>query len=337
MAARTRSWLFLEWLGTAVLGALPDTRAVNSAIAQMFYFTFNKRLPNLREPRTFTDHLINLKLSDEARDPRRVAVTDKELVKEFVTRTIGPGHVIPTAAILKTPEEIDACVFPLPCVVKATHSSQEVMALSEAQPDESQRRTLKYWLRKSYFDANREPNYKTLEHKLIVEPLIGGAFGDIHDIKVLCFNGRAKLVWIDYDRFTEHTRDFFTLDGEYVPVSYRRRSVGRPFPYPEQLADLKAFSEKLSAGFSFMRVDFYIIDGKLLVGELTSFISNCVMTFQPPHAEIAFGRLFDEPDADVFRLLHEAGGGDLSALMTTGCGNEDQANRAPEHLARGLS
>ncbi len=336
MAARTRSWLFLEWLGTAILGVLPDTRAVNSAIAQMFYFAFNKRFPNLREPRTFTDRLITLKLSEDARDPRRVAVTDKELVKEFVARTIGPDHVVPTAAILRTSEEIDAYVFPLPCVVKATHSSQEVMAL-ETQPDKTRRRILKYWLRKSYFDANREPNYKTLEHKLIVEPLIGGAFGDIRDIKVLCFHGRAKLVWVDYDRFTEHTRDFFTLDGERVPVSYRRRSIGRPFPYPEQLADLRAFSEKLSAGFSFMRVDFYIVDGTLLVGELTSFISNCVMTFQPPHAEVAFGRLFDEPDADVFQLLDEAGGGAPGVSLASARNGEDLTDRAPAPLARGLS
>lgn len=337
MTGRKKSWLFLEWFGTAVLGALPDTPAVNAAIAQLFYFAFNKRLPNLRTPRTFTDRLINLKLSDEARDPRRVAVTDKEFVKEFVTQTIGAGHVVPTAAILRTAAEIDGFSFPLPCVVKATHSSQEVIAFSEAQPSADQRRTLKYWLRKSYFDANREPNYKTLEHKLIVEPVIGGAFGEIEDIKVLCFHGRPKLVWIDHDRYAAHTRDFFTLDGEYVPVSYRYPSAGRPFPYPDQLAKLKEFSEKLSAGFSFMRVDFYFVDGVLLVGELTSFISNCVATFQPPSAELAFGRLFDEPDANIFSLLSETSQGGPGASAGMNRTDRGASAGASDVLARGLS
>lgn len=301
-AERKRSWLLLEWIGTTLFGVLPDIRPVNAFLARVFYFFFNKyRFPNLSAPRHFNEKLIALKLSREARAPLRARLTDKEHVKRHVANLLGPAYAPPTLAVLHGAVEVDSFVFPLPCVVKPTHSSQEVMLLEDGQPDERQRRILKYWLRKSYFAANREPNYRFLKKKLIVEPVLGGVFGAVDDIKVLCFHGRPKLIQVDHGRFAEHRRDYFDLSGDLLPISMRKARAGRPFPCPEKLPDILAAAARLSAGFSFMRVDFYVVDGQTLVGEMTSFPTNCTIPFQPASADLYIARLFDEPELEVTR------------------------------------
>ncbi len=297
---RKRWWLALELIGTLLFWLLPNGARANTAVAHVYYAAYNGlRLPNLKSPRSFNEKLIGLKLSEEARAPLRRLMTDKELVKGHVEKIIGPGHVVPTLAVLRTKAEVDSFVFPLPCVVKPTHSSQEVMHFDRQQPDAAERRTLKYWLWKSYFAANREPNYAGLEHKLIVEPIIGGAFGAIEDVKVLCFHGRPKLIQVDHNRYSGHKRDYFDIRGRLLPIAMRKAPAGLAFPYPDKLAPLLDYAARLSAGHSFLRVDFYIVGDDILVGELTSFPTNCTVPFKPDAADRAIARLFDEPDLDV--------------------------------------
>lgn len=301
---RKHSWLLLEWIGTVLFGLVPDTRFFNSILSQfMFMLTNRLALPDLKHPQTFNDKLMTLKVSDEARAPIRTRVTDKELVKDYVAEIVGPGHVVPTLAILRTAEEVDAFAFPLPSVVKPTHSSQEVMMFRDRQPDARERRILRYWLWKSYFAANREPNYRHLEKKLIVEEAIGGGLGSIDDIKVLCFHGRPKFIQVDYGRFGDHRRDYYDLAGRLLPVEMRKPSGGRAFPFPDKLTRLLDLSAALSQGFSFIRVDFYIAGEAILVGELTSFPTNCTVPFKPEFADRMIARLFDEPDLEVSAAL----------------------------------
>lgn len=297
---RARSWLLLEWTGTVLFGLLPDTRAVNAAISKLFYAAYNGwRAPNLVRPERFNEKLVALKLSGEADHDQSRRVTDKELVKQHVTALLGEGHVVPTLAVLRSAAEVDSFAFPLPCVVKPTHSSQEVLHLDAAQPTPDERRRMKYWLWKSYFAANREPNYRGLEHKLIVEPVIGGAFGAIEDVKVLCFGGRPKLIQVDEGRFGRHVRDYYDIRGERLPVTMRKPAGELPFRFAAVLPELLSIAARLSDGYRFLRVDCYIVGTDILIGELTQFPTNCTVPFRPETADRIIARLFDEPDLDL--------------------------------------
>lgn len=303
---RRRWWLALEWFGTAVFSLVPDIRIVNRIIAQLFYYTYNKSFADLVSKRLFNERLIALKLDPVSGDPLRTQVTDKELVKAYVRATLGEGRSVPTAAVLRRAADVESFVFPLPCVVKPTHSSQEVMFLVEAQPSPEERAALRYWLRKSYFVANREPNYKRLEKKLIVEPLLGGEPGQLKDIKVFCYHGKPKLIQIDHARFGKHLRDFFDLDGRPLAMQMRKPRAHEPFPYPEKLAEIAEAAAKLSAPFNFIRADFYVWGDQVLVGELTSFPGNCTQPFRPLEAEQLLARWFDDPDEAIPASLYAA-------------------------------
>ena len=42
-------------------------------------------------------------------------------------------------------------------------------------------------------------------------------------------------------------------------------------PLPPQLAEMIGVAEELARPFEFLRVDFYLVDGKLYIGELTNY------------------------------------------------------------------
>lgn len=304
---RKQSWLLLEWAGTVLFGALPDTRIVNITLSRIiFMFTNWFDTPNLKNPRRFNEKLMLLKHAAEAHAPIRTRITDKELVKDFVNEKVGPGHVVPTKAIIRTRKAVDAFEFPLPCVVKPTHSSQEVMIFRDRQPDKEERRRMKYWLWKSYYASSREPNYRHLERKLIVEEVIGGGLGVVEDVKVMCFGGKPKCLFVIRDKFGGvSTRDFHTPSGEWLPIEMRHSATGLPFPHPDKLPEILDIAATLSAGFDFMRVDFYVADGRVLVGEMTSFPTNCTAPFKPASADLTLARLFDEPDLELTPDLFE--------------------------------
>lgn len=314
---RKRSWLLLEWIGTIVFGALPDTPAVNRILSRViFLFTNWFSWPNLREPKRFNEKLMLLKHAPESSSALRTRVTDKELVKAFVTEQIGEGHIVPTKAVIRSPEVIDSYEFPIPCVVKPTHSSQEVMIFRDRQPDARERRILKYWLWKSYYASSREPNYRGLERKLIVEQVLGGGLGVVEDVKVLCFRGVPKLIFVIRDKFGGATRDFHLPDGTWVPVEMRHAPSGLPFPHPDKLSEILSIASRLSRSFEFMRVDFYVADGRVLVGELTSFPTNCTVPFKPPSADRTIARLFDEPGLELTPAMFDRAGAPPRAALS---------------------
>src|SRR5690606_4023033 len=115
---------------------------------------------------------MQLKLCEGGGSELKRFVTQKDNLKGFVEGRIGSGHTPATYGVLSCPREIDDYVFPLPCVVKPTHSSQKVLILTDNQPNRSERGLLKEWLRHSYFSISREPNYRKLEPRVIVEELL---------------------------------------------------------------------------------------------------------------------------------------------------------------------
>lgn len=304
---RKTSWLALEWFGATFLGLLPDQPAVTKAVSELFYAAFNGwRAPNLREPTTFNERMILLKLSPDAGSELRRRMTDKEFAKAVIEERVGPGHAIPTLAVIRSQHEVDAYVFPAACVVKPTHSSQEVMAFETEQPTPEERRRLKYWMRKSYFAANREPNYRGLEHKLIIEPVIGGRFGAVDDVKVMCFHGEPRLIQVDRGRFQgRHRRDFYDIDGRYLPIAIKYPTANERFAYGAELPEILQLSRALAAGFPYLRVDLYVVEGRVYVGELTSFPSNCVQAFRPPEADRIIARALDAPGYAIAPRLFE--------------------------------
>ncbi len=274
---------------------VPDSPWGNYAVSQYRYFLDNFRFANVRNPRGFPEFLMRFKLSDEARDPIFERISDKELVKDYVAEKAGPGHTIETLAVLKSPEEVEAFVFPENCVAKPTHLSGAVIFVRAEQPGAPELSQMKNWLETNFFFLNREPNYKNLQPKVIVEPFVGEGDQSPDDIKIFCFHGEPRFIQIDYGRHGTHLRDLYDLEGRRLDVTFRHHPANRDFPFKDKIPDMVSLARQLSHGFYFLRVDLYVVGEQLLVGELTNYPTNCVIHFEPRHMDEVIGRMTEDP------------------------------------------
>ena len=65
---------------------------------------------------------------------------------------------------------------------------------------------------------------------------------------------------------------------------------------PEQLEEMLELSRKLSKGIPFLRTDFYIVKGKLLVGELTFYPASGFGAFVPESFDRTLGEYLVLPE-----------------------------------------
>ncbi len=247
------------------------------------------RLP--RAGMRFNDVLFRIKTSKEIVDPLRVFVSDKELVKLYVAALVGKKHVVPTLNVIRSVNELASYDFPDSCCVKATHASGKVFIRADGEPIPFP--ILKNWLQENYYSVTRERNYKDLLPKLIVEPLIFGE-SEIIDFKFFVFRGKVKLIQVDFERFTRHSRQFFDPEWTSLDFSIKYPRSEKTMGKPDNLGEMIRVAEKLAGGFTFIRVDLYSNGTECLVGELTNCHGSATERFIPLRAEeLASQTLFD--------------------------------------------
>ncbi len=215
----------------------------------------------------FNDVLYRIKSGPEIESPERMFTSDKEFVKTYIEGTVGAKYNVPTLAILRSPQDVQAAVFERACVIKPAHGCGQVTFVRPGE--EIDRDTLTKQLGENYYDVVRERNYRRLKGKLIVEPLLFEG-QDVHDFKVFCWNGEPRCILYVNDRNRFYYRLLFDCNWLPLPVELSPFGIEKPLPDPPKvLPEMLSVAARLSRPFSFVRIDFYIDDDKLLVGEIT--------------------------------------------------------------------
>ena len=267
---------------------LPRNRVGDWLFHSLLFLKHHRRLPSRQ--RLWNDVLFHLKTSKEILDPLRVYVSDKEHLKEYVRSTVGERYNVPTLAILRSAAEIDSFDFPANCCIKPTHASSRVILRVDGEPVNRER--IKKWLTFNYYHLGREINYRDLEPKVIVEPLIFGR-SNVDDFKIFCWHGVPKFIQQDFDRHTRHTRKIFDTDWNEQDFSIIYPRASAAAPRPATLEEMLSVARAISAPFSFVRVDLYTDNQSVLVGEITNCSANAGGFFLPRSAELrASARMF---------------------------------------------
>jgi len=225
------------------------------------FVTRHGRLPDRNRP-LINDLIYDQMTSGRNRDPLVQMTTDKEYVKAHIDAVLGPGHTIPTLAILRNAAEIDDHVFTPGTFVKPTHMSSKV-----ARAEAVDRAALKSWLQRNFYYRKREHQYRYLAPKIIVEPLVfdGAPF---REFKFYVLRGKARLGFEIKD--TAEGRQYLKFDRSLAVTPYDAR-----LPAPERLdppSCLEAMwdaSERLGVPFHFVRVDMMTDGDRFVVNELT--------------------------------------------------------------------
>ncbi|KQN26870.1 hypothetical protein ASE86_06010 [Sphingomonas sp. Leaf33] len=244
------------------------------------YLWRHGRLPNLDDPRRFTELVQARKLDD--RDPRLPAMADKVAVKSIVADRLGPEWVIPTLwSGTKLPS---ASLWSGPVVVKSRHGCNQYAVVRDAAVDwPAVRRSSARWMKKAYGAWLDEWLYAHIPRGLLVEPFIGATEQLPVDYKIYVFAGEARYVQVHLDRATRHR--WVLHDTDWKPLKTGAERIERP----SALAAMLAAAEELARGLVFARVDFYQSGDRPLFGEITFYPGSGLDPFDPPALDLAMG------------------------------------------------
>jgi hypothetical protein len=259
---------------------LPYNQFCDNFYHRVLFYKKHRRWPGNRM--LWNDVWFRVKTGQEIRHPLRVFVSDKEHVKEYVRTTVGDRYNVPTLAVLRSAAEVADYEFPPDCCIKPTHASAQVILRVGGAPLDRER--IKGWFAINYYRAGRESNYRTLQPKVIVEPLVFGS-ANVDDFKVFCWRGVPKFVQQDFDRHTFHTRKIFDTDWNEQDFSIIYPRSTAESPRPATLGEMLSVARALSAPFSFVRIDLYSDNRQVLVGEITNCSANAGGYFLPRSAE----------------------------------------------------
>jgi len=106
----------VEMVYNSIVENGPDYVAIN-----LQYFRNFRELPNLKNPKKFTEKLAWRKLYQ--RDPQFSVFSDKVAAKKEIAKLIGAQHIIETLWVGINPEEIPLDNLKPPFVIKVNHSS----------------------------------------------------------------------------------------------------------------------------------------------------------------------------------------------------------------------
>ncbi|MDQ2070117.1 ATP-grasp fold amidoligase family protein [Natronospira bacteriovora] len=249
--------------------------------------------PNLRHPRSFNEKILCRKLFDH--DPRFPRVNGKLCMREYLRETLGERvepHLVPVEQVIARAEDFDPASLPEACVLKPAHSSGKVLVLEPGRHPEGDEliRIVREWLGgPSFGDRHHEWLYSQVPRRVLVEPLLQDREGRLPlDYKLFVFHGRVKLIQVDFERFTGHRRSLYTPDWRKMDVRYVYED-GPTLDEPAGLETMIELAESAAAGFDFLRVDLYNLDGRILVGELTCYPESGRGRFWPESFDFEMG------------------------------------------------
>lgn len=232
---------------------------------------------NLKNPITFNEKIQWLKLNDYYNNELITICADKYKVREYVKKCGCEEILIGLIGAYDSFEEIDWSNLPEKFAMKCNHGcGYNLICTDKRKLDYFQvKDMIDTWMKEDYWRKRAEVNYKYIPKKIVVEEYISSGLGGLpDDYKFYCFNGCVKYILVCRERTKKHAKYYF-MNPEWNLLPYSKDSldkIGREdfsIPKPKLLDKAIKYAENLSKSFPFVRTDLYLLDDKILFGELT--------------------------------------------------------------------
>jgi TupA-like ATPgrasp len=259
------------------------------------------RWPNLRDPKSFDEKLGFLMLY--WRHPLKTRCADKYSMRAYV-REQKLAHLLPKIIdVYEDSRAIDFQMLPEQFVLKCTHGSHfNIICTNKRKLNfEETRRKLDAWMKVDYSRVYGEVHYEPIQPRIICEPFLGDSAGILpYDYKVYCFDGKAHCVMVCTNRGLDgHGAQYHFFDRNWKrTLSYDKFSL-EGCGYISKVdahAEIIEASEILSKPFPFVRLDFFSINGRAVISEMTFTPAGCIDTDLTDLAQHELGQLITLPE-----------------------------------------
>ena len=262
---------------------LPKFISDEKAIKKYYKSGTGKTL-DLENPLTFCEKLNWYKLND--RNPLMTKCADKVGVREYVKENGYENCLNEIYGVYSDVNDIDVFNLPKKFVIKAAHGThmQIIVTDKEKLNWKKAKIQIRNWLKQDIYWRGREWVYKDMPHRIIIEKYLEDESGGLKDYKFFCFNGTPKFVQVDIGRYkTQHYRNYYDLEWDLMNFT-DDEALNNSDTYVEQPKSFDfmiKIAQDLSKPFQFVRVDFYEVDGKPYLGEMTFYDGGGMVNFIP--------------------------------------------------------
>ena len=226
-------------------------------------------------------------------------IVDKILLHKYSKKILGKDICVPILKIYNSSEEINLDELPEKFVLKCNHgSAMNILCNNKSKLNlKFVKKKLDYWLKMNYGLRNFEYQYINIKRKIFAEKYL---VDNINDYKFYCFNGVPKFVRVQklLPDNSAKVNNYYNLDWTLneIETGIDNHFVRRPdiiFDKPKHLDLMIKYAKKLSSKFVFVRVDFYEINDKVYLGEMTFSPSNMLFNNKDNNQSLYLGSLLD--------------------------------------------
>ena len=240
------------------------------------------------------DKLVWKKLHD--RNPLLPLVADKYRMRRYVQAVLGreaaEAFLVPLRHATDDPSTIPFDALADAYIIRVNHASRRnIMVRDPRRANRSQIvAQCRSWLNRPYGLKLHEWAYQPIERKVVVETLLLDDDGNLpSDYKFYVIHGKCRLIMAVYGRHTKTHYGYYLPDWEPVEVEGQHGLLASRQARPERLDEMLRMGEALGKHFDFIRVDCYLVQGRIYVGELTNYPEAGYINWQPKDARIRLG------------------------------------------------
>ena len=283
----------LFWLGE-------EKYSINERIwylSQEFYETVGY-YPNIKNPKSFNEKLHWLKLNYY--NPAESVCIDKYSAKIYINKILGEGHTVPLLCVYTDVNDIDFKSLPEKFVIKSVFDGGGLGMRVVENNNKLDIDKLKYDLNNmmqkwhSLYYRFLSRGYKNIEPRLIIEEYLPIREGKAIEYKMFCFNGEMKFCLIECDYFGKHPKRA-VYDAKFNEMPFSIGNIKRTTikQKPATYDKMVEWAEILSKDFLHVRVDFYDVNGKIYVGEMSFSSASGFGIFHPREWDYKIGEWLD--------------------------------------------
>lgn len=256
--------------------------------------------PSFKSSKRYTEKIQLYKMY--YRNPIMHQCVDKYEVRNYVANK-GLEHILNELyGVYDRFEDIDFSVLPKQFVIKTTNGGggQNVIVVTDKNTldYEDLHRKLSLWVDDKNYGAlaGREWAYQDLKPRIIVEKYLEESHGvGLSDYKLMFFNGKFRLLWVDKDRYVDHHRGFWDEDLHFLPNVYSDHATFQnPPALPSNIQEMIRIGQSLAGDFPYARIDLYNVDNKVVFGEITFYPWSGYVKFTPDEFDFRLGSYFEK-------------------------------------------
>mgnify|MGYP003834835901 FL=1 len=274
-----------------ILGDKPSD-GIYRFLCSLQFSMIHRFWPNFKKPSSFNEKIWARMLY--VRDPMLTLISDKLKVREYVTKKVGDEVLIPLLWVGLSPKDIPYDNLPSRFVIKTNHGCGYNIIVKDKKHLNKKivEQLITNWLSKNFCLTTYTGSawgYKNIEPMIMIEEFLEENGKPPLDYKFFCFSGRVEYLQINFDRFGDASERILDRHFNVLDVYTGVRLYDGPIKRPENYDEMIRVAETLSAGFDFIRVDLYNVNGKIYFGELTCYPAGGLVAFVPRKWDFIFG------------------------------------------------